>query len=90
MMREMISSGRQSQVPLVAILFGGSIVLCCGKVEGKVMQVWMKLALLPRCLYVYIGMVDVAKHRPMGRFDSQELQAHHWRNHSPTVRQFIL
>jgi hypothetical protein len=52
-------------------------VLCCGKVEGKVMQVWMKLALLPRCLYVYIGMVDVAKHRPMGRFDSQELQAHH-------------
>jgi hypothetical protein len=47
-MREMISSGRLSQAPLAAILFAGSMVLHCGKVEGKVMQVWMNCDLLPR------------------------------------------
>jgi hypothetical protein len=34
-MRETISSGRQSQEPPTAILFAGSMVLCCGKVKGK-------------------------------------------------------
>jgi hypothetical protein len=52
-MREMISLGRQSQLPPAAILFVGSMVLRCGKVEGKVMQVWMNWDLLPGCLCVY-------------------------------------
>jgi hypothetical protein len=39
----------------------------CGNVEGKLMQVWMKLGILPG-VYVYLGAADVAKSRPKGRF----------------------
>jgi hypothetical protein len=38
-----------------------------GKVEGKLIQVWLKLDILPG-VYVYLGVADVAKSRPKGRF----------------------
>jgi hypothetical protein len=78
-MRETIYSGRWSQAPLASILFAGSMVMRCGKVEGKIMQVWMKLDILPS-VYVYLGEADVAKSRPKGCFSFLEPHAHYWQN----------
>jgi hypothetical protein len=93
-MREMISSGRWSQVPPAAILFASSMVLHSGKVEGKwkgrnasVDEMGSPSWLF---MHVYIWEADVAKHRPKRLFGSRELLAHNWRNHSPSVHQFVL
>jgi hypothetical protein len=40
------------------------------EVEGNLMQVWMKLDILPG-VYVYLGAVDVAKSRPKGLWFSR-------------------
>jgi hypothetical protein len=40
-------------------------------------------------VYVYIGAADVVKHSPKGCFNSRELQARDWKNHSPAVHHFI-
>jgi hypothetical protein len=74
--RETTSSGRRSQAPLVAILLTGSMVLHCGKVEGK----WKgRNATVDEMrspsqvfMHVYIGAVGVAKRRPKRCFGSQE------------------
>jgi hypothetical protein len=66
-MRETIFSGRRSQAPLAAFLFAGSVVMHCGKVEGKLMQIWIKLDTLPD-VYAYLGAADVVKSRPKGCF----------------------
>jgi hypothetical protein len=67
-MREMTSSGRQSQAPSEAILFTGSMVLCCGKVEGmwkgRNACVDEKGSPSQVFMHVYIGVADVAKSRP--------------------------
>jgi hypothetical protein len=78
MMREMISSGRRSQVPPTAFLFAGSMVMCSGKVEGKLMQVSMRLDIVPGCLCVFLGAADVAKSRSKGHFGSREPHVHYW------------
>jgi hypothetical protein len=70
------------------------MVLRCGKVEGK----WKgRNASVDEMgypswvfMHVYIGAVDVVKHRPKRHFGSQEPQAHDWRNRNLAVRQFVL
>jgi hypothetical protein len=67
-MMETTSSGRRSQAPSEAILFAGSMVLCCGKMEemwkGRNASVDEKGSPSQVFMHVYVGVADVAKSRP--------------------------
>jgi hypothetical protein len=50
----------------------------CGEVDGKLIQVSMRLDIVPKCLCVFLRVADLAKSRSKGRFGSQELHVHYW------------